>query len=474
MTVQTNQNELVIKKPTLGNSYFFKVLTVAFLVLLLWIPTLFVGELISERAERFQQAGREIASKWGGEQTISGVLIAVPYKIQNVNADKLSKDYLHIVPKKLSYNTNLDPIVKERGIYESVVYDGILSMNGEFEINSLGINRADLDWGKATLVVGVSDMKGIYGDTKLTWNGAPLQMQRTTGGPKIPNRTQVSEDTGAFDSSYSAGLVRAVATENGLYAPVNLNNLITSNAFSIDIPLKGSGQIYFWPTGLNTEASVESSWTNPSFDGYFLPDSSDDDGNIENGFVANWKISEFNSAKSKFFSQTAELESIADQSFGVKFRPEVDFYQKSERSVKYAILFILLTFVTFFCFEILGSKKRIHPIQYIFIGLALVIFYILLIALAEYVGFEMAYLGGAVATIALITTYSYNILKSKKLAAAVFSLLTFIYIYLYTLLQMEENSLLIGAISLFLVLATIMFVTRNVDWYLDSGKESSN
>jgi inner membrane protein len=134
----------------------------------------------------------------------------------------------------------------------------------------------------------------------------------------------------------------------------------------------------------------------------------------------------------------------------------------------------LLTFVTFFCFEILGSKKRIHPIQYIFIGLALVVFYVLLIALAEYVGFEMAYLGGAVATIVLITTYSYNILKSKKLAAAVFSLLTFIYIYLYTLLQMEENSLLIGAVSLFLVLATIMFVTRNVDWYLDSGKESSN
>lgn len=470
--MQHIENNVIKVKSSVGSSNFVKVLIVGFLTLLLFIPTLFVGNLISERAERYEAANKEIASKWGAPQTIHGALIAIPYK-KNLNTNAENKS-VYILPNSITYNTQVTPVTKSRGMYETVVYDSETVINGDFSLADVNLKNPELDLTKAIFVVGVSDMSGLSKETILTINGKQTPLSRGTGGALLAQRKKEVKQDDLFGSDYSDAESRDKATENGLSAPLNLNSLTRSNTFSLTLALKGSQEICFVPTAKNTTATVASAWVRPSFDGYILPDSSDNDQNADNGFQASWKLSEFNSQKASNFTQSrenhAELDALVDQSFGVKFRQDVDFYQKSERSVKYAMLFILLTFVTFFCFEILGSKKRIHPIQYIFIGLALVIFYVLLIAFAEYLGFGLAYLAGAAATIALITAYSSHILKSKKLTGAVFAMLSFIYTYLYVLLQMEENTLLVGAISLFITLATIMFVTRNVDWYGDSIK----
>lgn len=455
-----------------GNSNFVKVLIVGFLAFLLFIPTLFVGNLISERAQRYEAASKEIASKWGSTQTIHGALIVIPYK-KTANTD-IENKFLYVLPDNVTYNTQVTPVAKSRGMYETVVYDSAVAINGDFNLSKVDLKNPNLDLAKAMFVVGVSDMSGLYQETSLTLNNKNYPMSRGTNGVLLADRKKEVKQDDMFGSEFYDTDSRGQAGESGLYTPINLNSLTSSNSFSLNLALKGSQEIYFVPTAKNTTATVNSAWTRPSFDGYILPDTSDNDASADNGFQATWKVSEFNSPKPASFTQSsgdeAQLDALADQSFGVKFRQDVDFYQKSERSVKYAMLFILLTFVTFFCFEILGSKKRIHPIQYIFIGLALVIFYVLLIAFAEYLGFGLAYLAGALATVALITFYSYHILKSKKMAGAVFTMLAFIYAYLYILLQMEENTLLVGAISLFIALAAIMFVTRNVDWYGDSAK----
>lgn len=469
--MNTIENNTKINKSHIGSSNFVKVLIIGFLALLLFIPTLFVGNLISERAERYQAASKEIASKWGAPQTIHGALIAIPYK-KTTRTDTENK-FLYVLPNNITYTTQVTPVTKSRGMYSTVVYDSAVDIQGDFNLSNIDLKNPELDLTKAIFIVGISDVGGLYKETTLALNGQNIPLSRGTGGALLSQRRDEVKRDADFSSDYSRTQSRGQASQNGLSAPISLNSLKASNTFSVTLALKGSQEIYFVPTAKNTNSTVSSAWTRPSFDGYVLPDTSDNDTNADSGFQATWRVSEFSSPKPASFTQSrgdeAELEALADKSFGVKFRQEVDFYQKSERSVKYAMLFILLTFVTFFCFEILGSKKRIHPIQYIFIGLALVVFYVLLIALAEYMGFGLAYLVGAAATIALITIYSSHILKSKKLTGAVFALLSFIYVYLYVLLQMEENTLLVGAISLFIALATIMFVTRNVDWYGDSN-----
>lgn len=468
MNNQTN-DQVANKRRSFTESNFAKILTIGFLSILLFIPTLFVSDLISERATRYEEVGKEIASKWADPQTIQGAIIAIPYKkvLNNVDEDK---KYLYFLPENVSYDVQVNPVTKSRGMYETVVYDGNVKIDGNFELNLLQVNKNELDLSKAVFLVGVSDMKGIAGEVAATVNGQNITMLRTTGGPLLAQKIEDSNSVIGASNDYDnySTVSRGQANDNGLYTQIDLNKLAVNN-FTISIPVKGSKDLSLVPVGKNTSAKIASSWTHPSFNGMYLPDSSDDNGNAADGFVANWQISEFNSSKPGIFTQSlssqAELENLANQAFGVAFRQPVDFYQKSERAVKYAMLFIILTFVTFFCFEILGSKKKIHPIQYLFIGAALVMFYVLLIAFAEYIGFGLAYLLGAFMTTALVTWYSSQILKSKSLTLSVAGLLTFIYGYLYVLLQTEEKTLLIGAISLFIVLAIVMYVTRNVDWY---------
>jgi inner membrane protein len=240
-------------------------------------------------------------------------------------------------------------------MYETVVYDGQVKIDGNFTINSSDLNKSELDLPNALIFVGVADMSGLYKEFALTLNGQKLNMARGTGGPLLAASEKVMAGDESFDSGYDGYRSGSAATNSGLYAKIDLSKLPTNSTFSVNISLKGSQELTFVPVGQNTTVNLKSSWTHPSFVGNYLPDSSDDDTNNENGFAATWKISEFNSSKPATFTQSqedrAELSALANQAFGVKFKQDVDFYQKSERAIKYALLFIILTFVTLFCFE---------------------------------------------------------------------------------------------------------------------------
>ena len=237
----------------------------------------------------------------------------------------------------------------------------------------------------------------------------------------------------------------------------------TGKEFSISLRFNGSMGLHFVPLGEETDVKLSSVWKDPSFTGAFLPDRRKVD---DNGFSAHWNVLHLNRGFPQMF--LGANTGIDKTGFGVNLRMPVDQYQKSMRSAKYAILFIALTFLVFFFIQ-LFHRIRIHPIQYLLVGLGLTIFYTLLISLSEHLGFETAYLGASVAIIALITGYARVMLKRLKLTMVMGLTLTVLYAFIYIIIQLQDYALLMGSAGLFVVLAIIMFLSRKIDWYAVGG-----
>lgn len=235
--------------------------------------------------------------------------------------------------------------------------------------------------------------------------------------------------------------------------------------FSFKLDLNGSEALSFTPLGKNTTVNIKSDWDNPSFDGAFLPDHRDIS---ENGFTAGWEILHLNRSFPQVWTGSEHY--IDDAAFGVSLLMPVDQYQKTMRSAKYAIMFIALTFLVFFFSEVL-NKFRIHPIQYLLVGIALSIFYVLLLSLSEQIGFNLAYLVASVSVIIMISAYAWSIFKHRRNTIITTASLVVLFIFLFTLLKLQVFSLLLGSIGLFVVLAIVMYLSRNIDWYeLESGR----
>jgi inner membrane protein len=230
-------------------------------------------------------------------------------------------------------------------------------------------------------------------------------------------------------------------------------------SFSFSVELNGSQSLSFIPLGKQTDVQLTSTWSNPSFSGAFLPASRDIN---EKGFNASWKVLNLNR---NFPQQWIGNEYIvSESSFGVDFLLPVDHYQKNTRSAKYAIMFIGLTFVAFLLFELI-SKRKIHPVQYLLVGGALCVFYTLLVSFSEHIGFFWAYTISSVATIALISLYFNSIIGSARSTSLLSLMLVGLYLFLFTILQLQDYALLMGSIGLFAVISVVMYVSRRVDWY---------
>ncbi len=265
------------------------------------------------------------------------------------------------------------------------------------------------------------------------------------------------------------GLPTADLLPRGIHIPLSPQLLSQSPIpFQIDLRIDGSNELSFIPVGKNTEVELESNWPDPSFDGAFLPIPALT-GTSDEGFHASWEINYLNrSYPQHWFNDATHLE---DSSFGVHFLIPVDHYQKSMRSVKYAVMFIALSFLIFFLTELI-SGIRLHPIQYLLVGMALVVFYTLLISLAEHLGFDTAYLISSLATVILIGLYVRTSTGSSRQGLMTGSLLLVLYAFLYTTLQMQDFSLLFGSVGIFVVMAIIMFVSRKVNWYREGDSTS--
>jgi len=433
-------------KPTFSERYsaIIKMVMIGVLVLLLLIPSFMVQDIIRERERNQEDVKREISSKWGQGQTVTGPIITVPYKVTRDIVDgkrRTETRHIHILPSDLEIDGDIDTSLLHRSIYDVIAYATELKVKGSFdgsELLKMGSIPASAEWENATLNLGISDLTGVQDRIHVKWG----------------------EDT--FD--FNPGVDNRDNFRSGVSAPIafNKDNKID---FSFMLNLKGSEYLNFIPVGKETKVNLSSKCPNPNFQGSFLPN---DREVSESGFTAEWKVLHLNRNYPQVWTNNDQQ--IEGSAFGVELRLDVDPYQKTMRSAKYAILFIAMTFLTFFFIEILG-KKRIHPIQYILIGLVLILFYVLLLSMSEQFGFNVAYFIGSLAVILLVTIYTASVLRSNKQSMIMFTILTVLYGFIYIIIQMAEYSLLFGSIGLFLFLAAVMLASRKVDWYNIGLKE---
>ncbi len=434
-------------KPALSfwqkNKLIIKSFFIAFLVLALLIPTFIIMYLANDRKERKQEVTREISNKWSSAQTIIGPFLIVPYNDSDLKNKGVST--ICVLPDELSINGILEPEIRYRSIYKVPVYTAKpLILKGSFSgsnFQATGINPSNINWKEARLCVGIEDLKGLK-QQLVKWNETALPMQ-----PGMP-------DNGLAAQGISIPL------------SVDLTSADKLNSFSIELILQGSEKLFCTPLGSSTKVRFASSWSNPAFDGRYLPDS---ESVTKKGFTADWIISQFNRDYPKAFTTVSTSTSnVKLSSFGVALVSPFDAYAQTMRSIKYAILIIALTFFAYFFTEIF-QRKSVHPLQYILIGMALVVFYILLLSISEYIQFSYAYLISSAATVVLLFWYTQSIFKKTKTTIIFAALLSILYLFIYVLIQMQDNALLFGSIGLFALLATAMYLSRKIDWYsLDS------
>jgi inner membrane protein len=431
---------VIIEQPGKGdsNKILVKGLITGLLILIMLIPTWFVNNLVKEREERQKQIVAEVSSKWAPAQKISGPYISVPYIETTPGADGkqyTSRTNLVLLPEQLNVNGKIVPQPKQRSIYKVMVYKSDISVNGMFNISLPDdLQPEKLDLTKARICVGISDYKGIEEAISVRFNNTTYNLL-----PGLPTN-QVSD--------------------TGLSAPINITatDLGKPVSFNTILRIKGSNGLYFLPLSATSKYQLSSSWPSPSFDGATLPTAEVKD----SGFDARWGFNQANLP----FGTTVRDNSLrnANISFGLNLIQPADQYAKTMRSVKYAILFIGLTFALFFIVELM-QQRPVHPVQYVLVGIALVIFYTLLLSISEFVAFDLAYIIAALATVSLITLYAKGHFQSWKVAAIFASVLGSLYAFIFVLIRLEDTALLVGSIGLFIVLALVMYFSRKVNWY---------
>ena len=433
-----------------------RMLMVGFLTIVLLIPLFFIQDLIRERSLRQTEVINEINQQWGNEVLIYGPILKVPYKTykeKTVTDKKTKKSYTETIeeihnayffPENLNIKSSINPEEKKRGIYTTAVYNSQMTLSGSYtkpDFNDIEIKDENILWDKAKIIIQSSNVKGV--------NEANLKLGET-------NYDLTSKYNGNKNRNFYDVVLHTLETKNINEKQLQFEKPLT---FNINFNIKGSEQIRFIPTGKQTEAQITSDWKTANFFGEFLP--YNDDKISDNGFDAKWKILDLNRPFSQqHFNGIPDLKEFA---FGVNFMIPVDEYQKSERSAKYGFLVIGLTFLVFFLIQTL-SKINIHPFQYLMIGLALTMFYTLLVSISEHSNFLKAYLIAGISVIVLITLYSKSILKTFKFPIFIGLSLTALYTFIYVIIQLENYALLVGSIGLFLILATVMFVSRKIDW----------
>jgi inner membrane protein len=431
------------------SSIGIRIVIIGALILALLIPSAFIRSLVNERANRRSEAIEEITSKWSTEQNIGGPVVTIPHTEtwkDEKGVTRTTTKYIQVLPETLHIEGELHPEIRYRGIYKAVVYNGRLDFSGKFTFD--GIRRLNMDleqlrWDKAFISVNISDMRGIKEYVELQWGEQAILFE-----PGIKNGNNL------FSSGVSVDI------------PLAAGNLSGGMNYAFRISFKGSEALNFLPLGKTTKVRLKSSWTNPSFDGAFLPIKHQID---SNGFAADWQVLDLNRNYPQIWVEDVSGKTLFSSSFGVKLFTPVDIYTQTTRAAKYMIMFIGLTFLVFFLVEVFSNKK-IHPIQYLLVGFSLCLFYLLLLSLSEHISFSLAYLLASLSVVILIGAYVRSALEKKVIPLITAGMLTILYGFLYILLQNQDYSLLLGSVGLFLILAAVMYLTRNVNWYrIDLG-----
>ena len=422
-------------------SLTLKLALLAFMGIVFMIPLEMIKSIINERQTNADKVKMEISDQWASRQVISGPVLNIPVKM--IPADKNEKPTVliwHILPEVLDINGRIDPEIRYRSIYQSVVYRSDLVIKGEFIIPGKGmLENSEIQWDAAYFTLGISDNRGLKGEVRLETISGNLQAE-----PGV-------RDQEIFSSGVS---FRYPVSDTSSKIP-----------FNISLNLAGSEAIFLTPLGKTTNAHLESSWTAPGFKGSFLPSGRIIDAK---GFRADWVVTHLN----RNFPQswTGRAFNPSDSEFGLDLFLPVDHYQKSYRSARYGILFIALTFLVLIFLEI-TRKENIHIFHYFLVSLGLVLFFSLLNSLSEQTGFNIAYLISSVATILLITFFTATLFRNKRTALVVLSMLSILYAFIYVLLTLNDYAYLAGNIGLFILLAAVMSLSGKMKIFKGEGED---
>jgi len=447
-------------QPSFGrhHSTIIKLLGVGALVVVLLIPLAMITGVLSERLQRRNEAVAEITASWGKEQKVIGPVLGIPYqyrfktvkeipapdgKIERREVEETATGNAYFLPETLNVSGDVQTRELHRGIYNAVVYRAQTTLSGTFappDFGALKIDLKDVQWKDAFVTIAINDLRGTREAILLDWG--------RTNHPMLP---------GSQVPGYTTGATASLGGDKPIGADV---------PFSIPLDFNGSEGIFFAPFGVHNTATLKSNWADPAFRGGFLPA---ERSVRPDGFVATWKVSYYGRDYPQSWTSLAGNERFTTQSvsnslFGAQFLSILDAYRYVERSIKYGVLFLVLVFTAFFLFEV-TARQKIHPFQYLMVGAALCLFYLLLLSISEFIGFSWAYLIAAVASTALIAWYCHFFLGGGVRTLMIGAGLAGVYTFLYVTLRQQDYALLMGAIALFIVLTIVMYVTRKVDWY---------
>ena len=428
-----------------------KLMIVSGLAMVMTIPALFVSNLVDERTRRAKDVVNEISSHVGGQQTFLGPTLAIPYTIPPASAGGPTSRGIYLVfPTLASAAVRTATEERHRSLFKVPVFQADLKLDAAFDLTgvpSAAPPGAELDWSRAELLIGVSDARGALADGSLTLDGKTATL--------VP--AAVCSDMATGTGSDSGSSVRLI-----LFGAPAATSAQPGAHFTVSSSLRFSGaqRIALLAYGKTTHVTMQGDWRSPGFDGGFLPVTRTVS---PTGFTAEWSVPFM--ARGVRAEGTAESVSNLDATaLGVSFVEVADPYQSVNRSLKYVLLFLGLIFLSYFVFEV-TTGKRVHPAQYILIGVAQIIFYLLLLSLSERVGFDLAFLAAGAATVILLSLNAGWVFVSRAEAFKAFVVFTLLYALIYLMLRLEDNALLVGAIASFIAVASAMYLTRRIDWY---------
>ncbi len=425
----------------------FKVVILSGLALVFGIVLLSIQGIMSARGQYRDRVVGEVAQSTAGRQMLTGPMLVVGFRERvvrergNPRTPTSSRGEVVLLPDSLLVSSSVRVVERYRGIYKAPVYRSSHRITGVFHVPArvgLPATREVIDGEPGALVFGVGDARGLRRPPAVRWNGGSAVLRPGTGQSWLAQG--FSADAGALIASRERRV-----------------------PFEIDLELVGTDRLAMVPVGASTQAVMESDWPHPSFTGGFLPDERSVG---SKGFRASWQLSRYATGVDDAIARLREgaPAALEGRDFGVRFVTPVDVYQQAERAVKYGMLFVVLTFLVFFLFEVL-KRLAVHPIQYGLAGAALALFFLLLVSLSEHVPFVHAYLIASGACVGLLAFYVGHVLRSAARGLLFGGLLAALYAVLYVLLQSEDYAMLLGSLFLFAVLAAVMVMTRRVDWY---------
>jgi inner membrane protein len=430
-----------------------KLLVVCALALLLTIPAFFVDSVVEERTERAKDVIGEISGRAGGQQTFLGPTLAIPYSVPALYKGASPTRGVYVVfPAKGDASVKIHAEERHRSLFKVPVYQAELKFDAAFDLTGVPSTApagAELDWTRAGIVIGVSDARGALADGTLTINGKTSTF--------VPAES-IGDENQRLPLSYFGVRVSDVAQPNATFN-------VTAN-----LHFSGAQRLAVLGYGKSTHVTAEGDWPSPGFDGGFLPAKR---AVSPQGFTADWWVP-FIARGVPAEGISAVVSALDHTALGISLIEVADPYQSVSRSVKYALLFIGLLFLSYFVFEATAGK-RVHPAQYILVGIAHTIFYLLLLSLAERLGFDWGFLIAGSATVLLLSANAMWIFASRVQGLRALFVFTLLYFFIYLLLRLEDNALLVGAVASFLAVAAVMYFTRHIDWYssIPAGAKSS-